>query len=101
MTDAEVENRENEAVLNAIQALLGLISQDMRAVAVRVEGDRVDLSFWVRSHTDEIDEDIDQAIFELDALYSEEHPLIESKVYEGWPDPTKLGVYGRMIYWAK
>jgi len=101
MTSSEQLRRENEVTLNAVQALLGLISSDVIAVAVRTEQDRVDLTFWVRRHTPEVDEDIDDAVFELDALFSEEHPLIEATVREGAPDPTKLAGYGRMIYWAK
>ncbi|MET9066462.1 hypothetical protein ACWDR1_16720 [Streptosporangium sandarakinum] len=93
--------RENEIVLDVVQALLGLISPDMLAVAALVEKDRVELSFWVRHHSSQIEEDIDQAVFELDSLCSEEHPLIEAKIYVGKPDPTAIRTYGRMIYWAK
>jgi hypothetical protein len=98
---SDVLKRENEIVLNAVQALLGLISSEVTAVAVRVEAQRVELSFWVRRHTSEIEEDADQAVFELDALFSEEHPLIESTITVGEPDPRMLDSYGRMVYWAK
>jgi hypothetical protein len=101
VTGPEALRRENAIVLDAVQALLGLISSDVIAVAVLVETHRVELSFWVRRRTPELEEDIDQAIFELDSLFSEEHPLIESRVHEGPPDPKTFGSYGRMIYWAK
>ncbi|MET9661436.1 hypothetical protein [Streptomyces sp. NPDC006510] len=101
MTSSEALRRENEIVLNAVQALLGLVSSDVIAVAVLVEVNRVELTFWVRCHTSEIEEDADQATFELDALFSGEHPMIESRIHVGEPDPANLDSYGRMIYWAK
>ncbi|MFI7105495.1 hypothetical protein ACIBK9_04235 [Nonomuraea sp. NPDC050227] len=101
MTSSEELERENAIVLDAVQALLGLVSADVIAVAVCVETDRVGLHFWVRRRTSELDEDIEDAIFELDALLSGEGPLIESRIHDGPPDSTMLRSYGRMIYWAK
>ncbi|MEV7789686.1 hypothetical protein AB0O72_30540 [Streptomyces sp. NPDC088106] len=101
MTSPEALRRENEIVLDAVQALLGLISSNVVAVAVLVEAHRVELTFWVRRHTTEIEEDAEQATFELDALFSQEHPLVESRIHVGDPDPVSLDSYGRMIYWAK
>ena len=101
MTKSEELERENAIVLDAVQALLGLISTDVIAVAAYVERDRVELRFWVRRRTSELDEDIEDAIFELEALLSGEGPLIESRIYDGPPDSTMLHSYGRMIYWAK
>ncbi|GHG37205.1 hypothetical protein G3I30_12330 [Actinospica acidiphila] len=101
MISPDVLKRENEIVLDVVQALLGLISAEVTAVAVLVETHRVELSFWVRRHTSEVEEDVDQAVFELDALFSEEHPLIESRITVGEPDPGMLDSYGRMVYWAK
>ncbi|MFC5814927.1 hypothetical protein [Nonomuraea harbinensis] len=100
MSPEELE-RENEAVLDAVQALLGLISPDVIAVAVRAEKDRIELSFWVRRRTSELDEDIEDAIFDMEALHSGEGPLIEPIIHDGAPDPAMLGPYVRMIYWAK
>ncbi|MEU9887496.1 hypothetical protein [Sphaerisporangium sp. NPDC051011] len=101
MADPEELERENGIVLDAVQALLGLISPDVIAVAVRVEKDRVELSFWVRRRTSELDEDIQDAVAEMEALLSGEGPLIEPRVHDGAPDPTMLRSYDRMIYWAK
>ncbi|MFJ6438780.1 hypothetical protein [Streptomyces sp. NPDC091416] len=58
MADPEVQ-RVNDIALTAVQALLGLISSDAVAVAIAVEEEGVLLSFWVRRHTAEIDEDIE------------------------------------------
>ncbi|YCK33360.1 hypothetical protein ACNF49_04405 [Actinomadura sp. ATCC 39365] len=101
MTSSEDLERENAIVLDAVQALLGLIPPDVIAVAVHVETDLIELHFWVRRRTSELEEDVDDATFELDALLSGEGPLIESRIHDGPPDSTMLRSYGRMIYWAK
>ncbi|WP_406840010.1 hypothetical protein ACICHK_34745 [Streptomyces sp. AHU1] len=92
--------RENEITALAVQAMLGLISADVVAVAVRVEEEKVVLTFWARRQSPELEEDVDDAIFELDVL-SEDHPLIEATIHVGEPDMTALRSYGRMIYRAK
>ncbi|MGW0806046.1 hypothetical protein [Nonomuraea sp. NPDC002799] len=101
MISPEDLEQENGIVLDAVQALLGLISPDVIAVAVGVEKGRVEMSFWVRRRTSELEEDIDEAVAELEALRSGEGPLIEPKVHVGAPNPMMLRSYGRMIYWAK
>ncbi|MEY2243519.1 hypothetical protein AB8A21_11330 [Streptomyces sp. BF23-18] len=93
--------RENQITAFAVQAMLGLISADVIAVAVRVEEEKVVLTFWARQHSPELEEDVDDAIFELDALFSEDHPLIEATIHVGEPDMSTLRSYGRMIYRAK
>ncbi|MFD3437552.1 hypothetical protein ACFWU3_08605 [Streptomyces sp. NPDC058685] len=80
--------------------LLGLISTDVVAVAVLAATEKVALNFWVRRRTTELDDDVEQAVFELDALFSADHPLIEARIHVGEPDPSALVPYGRMIYWA-
>ncbi|WP_327259286.1 hypothetical protein [Streptomyces sp. NBC_01240] len=93
--------RENEITLYAVQALLGLISTDVVAVAVLVATEKVELTFWVRRRTAELGDDVEQAVFELDALFSVDHPLIEPRIHVGEPDSSALVSYGRVIYWAK
>lgn len=100
VTDSEVLRRENAIVLSAVQALLGLISANVVAVSVNIEADRVELSFWVRVHTSEVEEDAEQAIFWMEVFYDEDRPLFEYKIRVGAPDPNVLSSYGRMIYWA-
>ncbi|MFG3142856.1 hypothetical protein ACGFZA_42500, partial [Streptomyces sp. NPDC048211] len=100
MADPEVQ-RVNDIALTAVQALLGLISSDVVAVAIAVEEERVLLSFWVRRHTAEIDEDIDDAVGDLEALLHPQIPLIEPRVMVGVPDVTTGQPHERMIYWAK
>ncbi|MER6141939.1 hypothetical protein ABT174_18135 [Streptomyces sparsogenes] len=100
MADPELE-RVNDIALTAVQALLGLISPDVVAVAVTVEEERVLLSFWVRRHTAEIDEDIADAIADLEAFLHPEIPLIEPRVMVGVPEAANTQPHERMIYWAK
>jgi hypothetical protein len=91
----------NDAALLAIQALLGLVSRDVTAVAVRVEAERVELIFWALRDSPELREDAQEAVFELDAFFSAPRPLIEYAIEEGEPDPRSLGRNVRLIYWAK
>ncbi|MET8518233.1 hypothetical protein [Streptomyces sp. NPDC005077] len=100
MTDPDLQ-RVNDIALTVVQALLGLISSDVVAVLVAVEEERVLLSFWVRRHTAEIDEDIADAIGDLEAFLYPEIPLIEPRVVVGVPDATHGQPHERMIYWAK
>ncbi|MER5382658.1 hypothetical protein ABT040_20655 [Streptomyces sp. NPDC002688] len=53
------------------------------------------LTFWARQHSPELEEDVD------DAIFSEDHPLIEATIRVGEPDMSALRSYGRMIYRAK
>ncbi|MFF2643630.1 hypothetical protein ACFVUB_27780 [Streptomyces niveus] len=100
MTDPELQ-RVNDIALTAVQALLGLISSDVVAVAIAAEEERVLLSYWVRRHTAEIDEDIADAIGDLEAFLYPEVPLIEPRVMVGVPDVGNTQPHERMIYWAK
>ncbi|WP_225625850.1 hypothetical protein [Streptomyces werraensis] len=100
MADPGLE-RVNDIALTAVQALLGLISSDVVAVGVAVEEDRVLLSFWVRRHTAEIDEDVADAIADLEAFLHPDDPLIESRVMVGVPEAAAMQPHERMIYWAK
>lgn len=100
MADPELV-RVNDIALTAVQALLGLISSDVVAVAVTVEEERVLLSFWVRRHTAEIDEDIADAIADLEAFLHPEIPLITPRVMVGVPEGANTQPHERMIYWAK
>lgn len=69
MIDGQGHRRENEITLLAVQALLGLISKDLIAVAVRIEEGRVELIFWAHCQSSEIENDAEEAAFELDTLF--------------------------------
>ncbi|MBK3627892.1 hypothetical protein JHN59_24210 [Streptomyces sp. MBT49] len=93
--------RENEITLLAVQALLGLISGDLIAVAVRIEEGCVRLIFWACRKSSDLEGDAEEATFELDALFSDDHPLIEYEIRIGEPDANSIGSGERLIYWAK
>lgn len=101
MTDKQRNQRENEITLLAVQALLGMISTDVIAVAVRVEEARVEVVFWTHRQSSELEGDAEEVTFELDALFSEDHPLVEYVIKIGEPDPKSNSSGYRMIYWAK
>ncbi|WP_143688199.1 hypothetical protein [Streptomyces sp. 3214.6] len=101
MIDSQRHQRENEITLLAVQALLGLISNDLIAVAVRVEEGRVELIFWAHRQSSELEDDAAEVTFELDSLFSGDHPLIEYTIKIGEPEPKSIGSRDRMIYWAK
>lgn len=101
MTENQRHQRENEITLLAVQALLGMISTDVIAVAVRVEEARVELIFWTHRQSSELEDDAEEITFELDALFSEDHPMIEYVIKVGEPDPKSNESEYRMIYWAK
>jgi hypothetical protein len=92
--------RENMLVLDALQASLGLISADMRAVSVQLDPDKVVLHFAMRERNCDVDEDIEDMVFELDAL-REGSTRIEASVYVGAPDQSWPGRAGRLLYLAK
>ncbi|MET9528989.1 MULTISPECIES: hypothetical protein [unclassified Streptomyces] len=101
MTGSRRHQRENEITLLAVQALLGMISTDVIAVAVRVEETRVEVIFWTHRQSSELEDDAEEVTFELDALFSEDHPMIEYVIRIGEPDPKSYASGCRMIYWAK
>ena len=89
---------QNYVTLQAVQALLGLISKDMEAVFVEVQESDVVLHFVVPAEREsDCIEDIEDAAFELDVLL-EGRTLIRTEVHPSRP-PEALrewsGVYSR------
>jgi hypothetical protein len=91
---------ENRVVLDVVQAALGLISCDMRAISVRAELDRIILYVAVRERSPQVEEDIDDLVFELHAL-QDKLIEIEVSVHVGEPDTSWPGHFGRRVYVAK
>lgn len=91
---------ENMMVLDTLQASLGLISEDMRGISVQLQSEKVVLHFAIRERNATIDSDIEDMIFELDAL-REGAIRIEASLYVGAPDSAWPGRKGRLIYLAK
>jgi hypothetical protein len=101
VTSPEKLQRENTVVLYAVQALLGLIARNVIAVAVQVTDARITLRFWVHDPDATTEEDVRDACFELESLFANENPQIDSEIHLG-PPPTNWSQWaGRMIYWSK
>jgi hypothetical protein len=91
---------ENYVVLQAVQALLGLVTPRVRAVSVRANPDLVTL-FFAMDKCELVDQqDIDDAGFELDVLLDGK-PRIDSSIHVGVDDEAWDGFPHRRIYRAK
>jgi hypothetical protein len=91
---------ENAVLLQALQASHGLISADMRAIAVQMIPDGVVLHFAVNRETDELKEDVDDILFEMDA-FLETRVLLKAGIHLGYPDGNRPGRRHRLLYLAK
>lgn len=92
--------RENNLVLDVVQAALGLISREMRAISFDQDSERINLYVAVHEHNPQVDEDIEDLVFELEAL--QEGPVvIEPHVFVGSPGREWPGNSGRRVYVAK
>lgn len=92
--------RENKFVLDVVQATLGLISRDMLAISIGVTQDQVMLYFVVRERNHQVDEDIEEIIFELRTLQS--GPIeVNLSVHIGLPNADWPGISGRRVFVAK
>jgi hypothetical protein len=91
---------ENRLVLDVVQAALGLISPEMRAISVKRDSNRIILYVAVRERNAQVDEDIEDLLFELEAL--QDSPIaIEASVFVGAPNADWPGISGRRVYVAK
>lgn len=93
-------DRENSLVLQTLQASHGLVSPTMNAIAIQVEIDKVVLHFLVAQDSSEVEEDIEDMIFELDALLGGSL-RIEARVCVGRSAADWPGQRWRLIYLAK
>jgi hypothetical protein len=94
-------DRENRIVLSAVQALLGLVSRNIIAVAVHLSDEHVTLRFWVHARTDETDEDISDTLAEMESFADRSDPASRSELYVGQPPKDWHTWAGRMIFWSK
>jgi len=94
-------DRENHVVLMVLQALLGLVSSDLLGVAVRVEQDRVLLYFAVDALTPEVQEDIDDVVFETEVFLGRDVPVPEREISVGYPALGWVGRNYRLVFLAK
>jgi hypothetical protein len=92
---------ENECVVDIVQASLGLINQDIKAIWFTIEGKLLNITFVVNNKDSEVMEDIEDIIFELEALQvgvtdiETEHQVLEYNEYLFPPENS------RRVYIAK
>ena len=87
--NAENLDQENRIALQVVQAMLGLIDEEMMAVAFSLSECRIELNFLVSRAFDGI-EDIQDIEFELDALtdgrYRIGHSIAFADEEPEWPN---------------
>ncbi|MEU8661149.1 hypothetical protein [Actinoplanes philippinensis] len=87
-------------VLDVVQAALGLISPEMRAISFELSSDRISLYIAVRERNQHVDEDVEDLVFDLEAL--QDGPVaVEPHIFVGPPGPEWPGNSGRRVYLAK
>lgn len=92
--------RENRLVLDVVQAALGLISREVRAISVELDANRIILHVAVYEHSAQVEEDVEDLLFELDALQNGSI-AIKSSIFVGAPNADWPGNSGRRVYAAK
>ncbi|CCH16745.1 RHS repeat-associated core domain-containing protein [Micromonospora lupini] len=92
--------RENRLVLDVVQAALGLISPEILAISVKGDPSRIALYVAVRVRNAQVDEDVEDLVFELETLQSGP-TAIEVSIFVGAPIGDWPGISGRSVYLAK
>lgn len=92
---------ENRVVLMAIRALLGLVSPTLRGVAVEVDGTAITVHFAVSALAETTQEDIDDAVGDIEGLLLAEAPEVRSRIFVGSAGPGWEGRQHRLILLAK
>lgn len=88
---------ENAAVLMTVQAMAGLVGADWDAVTVQVAGGIVLLRVWVDDPAAAA-EDVDDLVFELEALALGEGLQVRLELSAGTPRPYRREEHGRLVY---
>jgi hypothetical protein len=106
MPDEGLE-RENRRTLYLVQALLGLVFENLQAASVEV-GDRSLTLHFRLGHpaTEEDQDDLDDIIGDFEALVGPECVIggaeqVEAKVYVGLVSPPEPPVPGRLVFARK
>ncbi|MFD1322245.1 hypothetical protein ACFQ4H_14200 [Micromonospora sonneratiae] len=87
-------------MLDVVQAALGLISREVRAISFDQDSGQINLYIAVYERNAQVDEDVEDLVFELEAL--QDGPVvIESHVFVGAPNAEWSGNSGRRVYLAK
>jgi hypothetical protein len=93
--------RENRAVLDAVQAVLGRIDESVIGVFVEALAESVTLHIFVTDRTSVTDDDFADVAFEMEALA--DNPLQSTIKVERVVGPAHRDVFHRWrpVYWAK
>lgn len=98
--DREAIDRENQQVLFLAQALLGNVTEDLRFVAIQVDGARVRVTFTVFRDGEDVIDDVDNVIFEFEALQIDDTEVEFDVVVDKRPlSDVKLD--GRLVFARK
>jgi len=102
----EAQGRENVVVLYLVQAMLGLLSPTVLAVAAEVRRDGLIVHFALEQLGDAERDDVEDILADLDALLENEKDLptawkIEPSLHVGSPDATWPGRPHRRVYESK
>lgn len=88
------QTTENRCALDIVSASIGLISNDIRIIWFRIENDTLKISFAVNLQSPSVVEDVEEIIFELEALNSDEitseFELIEHSHEMAIPEGARL-----------
>ncbi|MFB6783406.1 hypothetical protein ACFCX0_40315 [Streptomyces sp. NPDC056352] len=96
--------RRNYLLLQTGQASLGLIGPDVLGIAVEPRQDEIVLHFAIAAHTAEVEEDLDDIVFELRAFLGggpEQHLTITTELHVGHPHATWFSPRYAVLYLAK
>lgn len=90
--------QENAQVLNLIQAMLGAISPNMRRVALQMADDGgVHLRFLLAKDDEDDREEIDDIVFEFEALQSR-NVRVEVSILVGDQPLSEIDLPGRLVF---
>ncbi len=93
-------DNENSQALSLVQALLGAISPNMRAVALVTRDSRVTLRFLLAEDWEEDREEVEDIAFEFEALQPK--PVaVQTEVLVDERPIAALGNLGRMVFLRK
>jgi hypothetical protein len=91
----------NHVVLMTTQAMLGLISPAITAVAIDAKPDHVIVYFAVNGLTDGVREDIEEIVTDLDAFLVPATLEVAHEIFDGPPDENWPGHSQRVVFLAK
>ena len=92
---------ENHVVQMVGQALLGLVSPEMRGVAVEIDGETVTVHFASTQLDGERQEDIDEVVAEVEGYLWPDTQDVRSRTFCGSSGPGWAGRQHRLVYLAK